>query len=79
MSTKPRDRVELEIANLMKEAKREIRHSEVAFAYRARVAGADGLGDPDKPFSHLEGLRAEGIDWNPQMPEPSMPRRLADA
>ncbi len=49
----------------------------VSFAFRARIAGWDDPGDDiDKPFSHLDGLRPKGIDWNPQMPEPAVPRRL---
>ncbi len=47
-----------------------------SFAYRARVAGADDPGDPEVAFSHLQGLRPEGIDWSPVMTEPVMARRL---
>ncbi|MEE8367673.1 MAG: hypothetical protein V3S30_05100 [Thermoanaerobaculia bacterium] len=45
-------------------------------ALLARTAGAEDPGDPSKASSHLDELRAEGIDWSPQMPEPMIPRRL---
>lgn len=46
------------------------------WTFRARVAGADEVGDETVAYSHLQGLKPDVIDFTPQMPQPVMARRL---
>lgn len=48
-------------------------------AHRARIGGLEDPGSPDVGYSHLSGIKADVVDFSPSQPEPSMPRRLADA